>query len=488
MMERILIVDDEAGVRYSFRRLLSELEAELFEAEDFNTALKVLSEQPIDLVLLDVRLGEASGLDLLNAMRERAHTCIVIVMTAYGTAQTAIEATRLGAYDYVLKPFDRDTMLHLVREALRARRAMATAVHLQTAEDQATDDPAVDNIIGSSEAMQEVYKLIGRVAAITAPILIVGESGTGKELVARAVYTHSPRRDKIFLPLNCAAIPEHLLESEFFGHEKGAFTGAVERRLGKFEQCHGGTIFLDEIGDMPLSTQAKLLRVLEDGALTRVGGRERIHVDVRIIAATNQDLAQTVANGKFREDLYYRLNVVTVRLPALRERRTDIRQLVEYFVRRYARAYARPIAGIAPQALALLEESSWPGNVRQLENALRRAVAVAREKIIQPEDILLEPAKTAPAGMAAPTLASEPALFSGIPWRERARRALAEGLAELTHHRGERARPFLAEIEDLLIELAMHETSGNQARAAALLGMSRNTLRKRLQESVRVEP
>ncbi|MDX9755363.1 MAG: sigma-54 dependent transcriptional regulator, partial [bacterium] len=326
----ILIVDDEDGVHYSFRRFLAPLECDILNAMSGEEALELLQTHAPDLIIMDIKMGGMDGLSALKEITARTKQIPVIMMTAYSTTSSAIEATRLGAYDYVMKPFDPPKMMEIIQEALATRRMMHKSVVWGT--DEGLSDS--DVLIGNSSAMQEVYKFIGKVADSDALVLITGESGTGKELIARAIYSHSPRKKNIFLPINCAAIPENLLESEFFGHEKGAFTGATERKIGKFEQARHGTLFLDEIGELSLVMQGKLLRVLQDRSFQRIGGKEILESDTRIITATNQDLAKMVREGKFREDLYYRLQVMRIHLPSLRERKSDIPLLARYFARR----------------------------------------------------------------------------------------------------------------------------------------------------------
>jgi len=355
-MSRILIVDDDARLRTSFEKLLTEEGYEVETASTGEGGLHAVQQKTPDLVIMDVRMPGMSGLETLRAIREIEPKLPVIVMTAFGTTDTAIEATKLGAFDYVLKPFDIPDILTVIEQALEAGRFMRARVELNVVPETA---PA-DAIIGRSEAMQEVYKAIGRVAPTDATVLIRGESGTGKELVARAIYQHSLRSDKPFLVINCVAIPETLLESELFGYEKGAFTGAVNRRIGKIEQAHSGTVFLDEIGDMPLSIQAKILRLLQEKSLERLGGRESIPADVRILAATNRDLESALAEGRFREDLYYRLKVVTIELPPLRERKGDGALLCDYFLARFAKEMALDNPGMTEEAKAMIASNPWP--------------------------------------------------------------------------------------------------------------------------------
>src|SRR5687767_9128851 len=384
-MDKLLLIDDEADVQYSFRRIFDSPEIEITTASSGEEGLKIVSRLKPDLVMMDVRMGGISGLETLRRLRQADAKLPVIIMTAYGTTQTAIEAMKLGAYDYVLKPFDVPKLKALVSNALEAARAMKKIVSYQPLLESEDYDIG---IVGRTESMQNVFKLIGQLAMSDATALITGESGTGKELIARAIYGHSQRNEKPFLAINCAAIPENLLESELFGHERGAFTGAANQRIGKFEQCHGGTIFLDEIGDMTLPTQAKILRVLQSGTFERVGGNQAIKVDVRVIAATNKPLEQAVAAKTFREDLFYRLNVVRIALPPLRERREDVRLLVNYFLRKFAQEQqSQSPKSISEDVLATLESFHWPGNVRELENVMRRALVVSKGDAILPGDL-----------------------------------------------------------------------------------------------------
>src|SRR6478609_6028565 len=335
-MNRLLLIDDEADVQYSFQRIFDTPEIELTTANSGEEGLKIIPKLKPDLVLMDVRMGGINGLETLRRLRQTDARLPVIMMTAYGTTQTAIEAMKLGAYDYLLKPFDVPKLKEIITNALKAANDMRQVVSYQPLLE--TEDYEL-GIVGRSEPMQQVFKLIGQLAGTDATALVTGESGTGKELVARAIYHHGNRSQQPFLAVNCAAIPEQLLESELFGHERGAFTGAANQRIGKFEQSNRGTLFLDEIGDMTPATQTKILRVLQSGTFERVGGNTPIKVDVRIIAATNKPLEQAVAARQFREDLFYRLNVVRVHLPALRERRDDIPLLVNYFLKQIAREH-----------------------------------------------------------------------------------------------------------------------------------------------------
>ena len=388
-MEKILIVDDDADIRRAFRRNLEREDLQVIDASSGEEAIKRVAMERPDLLMMDIRMGATSGLDTLRKLRELDPKLTIIMMTAYGTTQTAIEAMKLGAYDYVLKPLDVPKLKTLIAAALKHARDMRQVVSYQPL---LTKEDYAEGIVGKSEAMQQVFKLIGQVSMSDATVLITGESGTGKELVARAIYHHSKRTDQPFMAINCAAIPENLLESELFGHEKGAFTGAAERRIGKFEQCDHGTIFLDEIGDMPPATQTKILRVLQNGEFQRVGGNQTLQVDVRVIAATNKDPERLVAEKRFREDLYYRLNVVRIYLPPLRDRREDISVLVDYFLQKInkPRQASAKIKGISPQALEVLQKYNWPGNVRELENVIERAAVVAHGETLMLDDLPAE--------------------------------------------------------------------------------------------------
>ncbi|MEW6160047.1 MAG: sigma-54 dependent transcriptional regulator [Verrucomicrobiota bacterium] len=478
-MDKLLLIDDEADVQYSFRRIFDSPEVELTTASSGEEALKIIPKLKPDLVIMDVRMGGISGLETLRRLRQIDARLPVIMMTAYGTTQTAIEAMKLGAYDYLLKPFDVPRLKQVVFAALKAARDMKQVVSYQPLLHSEDYDLG---IVGRSEAMQNVFKLIGQLAASDATALITGESGTGKELVARAVYHHSPRSDKPFLAINCAAIPENLLESELFGHEKGAFTGAVAQRIGKFEQCNGGTIFLDEIGDMTLPTQTKILRVLQDGAFERVGGNQPVRVDVRIIAATNKPLEKAVAQREFREDLFYRLNVVRIQIPPLRERREDIPLLVNYFLKKISEQQKRPPKSISAETIRALENYGWPGNVRELENVIHRATVVAKGDAILLSDL--------PAEILAGSTPRAEAVAAGTPATPPVAALPSEGTADLSSlartlfrwARQDKQLKIIPAVERELIINALAETKGNQVQAAKLLGITRATLRKRVEK------
>jgi len=467
-VDKVLIVDDDSSMRYSLNRMLEGQGLLVSLAKNGAEALeRFLAENP-DLVVMDIKMPGQSGLDVLKQIKERDAKALVILMTAFGTTETAIEAMKFGAFDYILKPFDIPQMRSLVERALEVSRMMKKMVSYP---DRPEGEVAGEAIVGSSPAMQEIYKMIGQVAPTGVTALLRGESGTGKELVARAIYHHSSRADKPFLPVNCAAIPETLLESELFGHEKGAFTGALTRRIGKFEQCNGGTLFLDEIGDMTPATQAKILRVLQDQQFERLGGSERITTDVRLIVATNKDLEKAIREGSFRQDLYYRLKVVTLHLPPLRERPEDIPELVRYFLQRFGPQINRNVKDIAPRALEKLMRYRWPGNVRELENVVQRALVIAKGNTLLPEDFFLEglePDITGPKGQ--------------MDFEERLQGLMEPVFRELAQHSKRSHDPdVMSAVEKILIKRALQETKGNQVQAAILLGISRNTLRSKIE-------
>jgi len=470
MSNKLLLVDDEEDVRYSFQRIFDSPEIELATASSGEDGLKIIPKFKPDLVLMDVRMGGMNGLETLRKIRASNPKLLVILMTAYGTTQTAIEAMKLGAYDYLLKPFDAVKLKELVGNALKAARDMKQVVSYQPLLE--SEDYEL-GIVGRSEAMQQVFKLIGQVAASDATALITGESGTGKELAARAIYHHSNRHDQPFLAVNCAAIPEQLLESELFGHERGAFTGATNQRIGKFEQCNQGTIFLDEIGDMTPATQTKILRVLQSGTFERVGGNQPIQVDVRVIAATNKPLEAAVAAKQFREDLFYRLNVVRIPMPPLRERPDDIPLLVNYFLEKIAREQNRPPKSVAASVVKMLEKYHWPGNVRELENAIRRAHVMAKSDAILSGDLPPEISGQV-SGAAIPIASVTGETVAGD----------AAGLARQLFQfaRRDPKLKVIPVVERELVVQALKETSNNQIQAAKLLGITRATLRKRIEK------
>jgi nitrogen regulation protein NR(I) len=469
-MSKLLLIDDEEDVRYSFQRIFDLPEIELTTASSGEEGLKIIPKFKPDLVLMDVRMGGMNGLETLRRIRAANPKLLVILMTAYGTTQTAIEAMKLGAYDYLLKPFDALKLKELVGNALKAARDMKQVVSYQPLLE--SEDYEL-GIVGRSSAMQQVFKLIGQVAVSNATALITGESGTGKELVARAIYHHSDRSQQPFLAVNGAAIPEQLLESELFGHERGAFTGATLQRIGKFEQCNKGTIFLDEIGDMTPATQTKILRVLQSGTFERVGGNQPIQVDVRVIAATNKPIEAAVAAKQFREDLFYRLNVVRIPIPPLRERPDDIPLLVNYFLEKNAREPQRSPKSVAASVIKTLEKYHWPGNVRELENAIRRAHVMAKSDAILLSDLPPEISGQSAGGALIRVVA-------GV-----AGEAATSDAAVLARQLFQWARrdpklKVIPAVERELVIQALKETNDNQVHAAKLLGITRATLRKRI--------
>ena len=467
-MSKLLLIDDEEDVRYSIQRIFNSPDLELACAASGEEGLKVIPKFKPDVVLMDVRMTGMTGLETLRRIRQNDPKLLVILMTGYGTTQTTIEAMKLGAYDYLLKPFDIPKLKEVIANALKAARDMKQVVSYQPLLD--TEDYAL-GFVGGAESMQQVFKLIGQVAGSDATALITGESGTGKELVARAIYHHSNRNEQPFLAVNCAAIPEQLLESELFGHERGSFTGATNQRIGKFEQCNLGTIFLDEIGDMTPPTQTKILRVLQSGTFERVGGNQALKVDVRVIAATNKPLEAAVAARQFREDLFYRLNVVRIQIPPLRDRLEDIPLLVNYFLKKLAREQQRAPKSVAASVLKTLEKYHWPGNVRELENAIRRAYVMAKSDAILQSDL---PPEIAGLGAAAsvPGVAGETASTDAA--------ALARQLFQWA--RRDPKLKVIPAVERELVIQALKETHDNQVHAAKLLGITRATLRKRIEK------
>ncbi len=467
-IRRILVADDEESIRWVLSKALSKKGYAVEIASDGEEALAQLRRHSFDLAVLDIKMPEHTGLDLLSRIREEYPETLVIIMTAESSMKNAVEAMKRGAYDYLTKPFDLDALDAIL---LKAEKATTMSEEVHRLKDEVKSHYQVErSIIGNSRAMQEVYKVLGKVAPSDVTVLITGESGTGKELVARAIHFNSPRLGKPFLAINCAAIPRELLESELFGHEKGAFTGATERKSGKFEQANGGTLFLDEIGDMPLELQAKLLRVLQEKEITRTGGNSTIAVDVRIVAATNQDLKEKVKAKEFREDLFYRLNVVPMALPPLRERRDDIPLLAASFLQRAHEELAVPAQGLTQEALSLLCRHSWPGNVRELENVIQRAALLSPDPTLTPEDfpdLLQEGMEEGEADGSLEALITRKlrASLSRMDVQE------LDNLYEMV----------LEQVERPLINIVLEKTRGNQVRSADILGINRNTLRKKIQ-------
>ncbi|MEW6410708.1 MAG: sigma-54 dependent transcriptional regulator [Nitrospirota bacterium] len=462
-MATILVVDDQKSVLYSFQRVFGEEGYRVITAQSAEEAIETVKKSPPDLVIMDIKMPGMDGLEALEIMKGFYPKLMVIIMTAYSTTEKAINAIKLGAYDYIVKPFDNKHLREVVERAIEAKRIMSEVVTFE-GEEQETEE----RIVGSSSGMIEIYKKIGKIAPTEATVLIRGESGSGKELIARAIYHHSFRADRSFMTVNCAAIPEGLLESELFGYERGAFTGADVRRIGKFEQCSGGTIFLDEIGDMSLPLQSKVLRVLQDGTFQRLGGNEIIKTDVRVIAATNRNLEEMVKNGSFREDLYYRLNVVSISIPPLRERKEDIKELVQYFVRRFNKELKRNVKGIASEILKRLEEYNWPGNVRELRNIIQRAMVFCQKDYLSFECIECSDLFEKPASVSS-------------------RRDIEESFLNIIdaylRNGGSVFQEAISTFERLLVKRALELTNGNQVHAARLLDIARNTLRSKIENS-----
>jgi len=461
----ILIIDDDDQLRKSFNKLLIEEGYRTKSAASGEAGLKFIQEEIPDLVILDMRLPGMNGFETFQAIHKMEPKLPVIIMTAFGTTETAIEATKMGAFDYILKPFDIPDMLVVIKQALEASRFMRSPVDM----DPMPEKGFRDAIVGRSKAMQEVYKTIGRVSETEATVLIRGESGTGKELVARAVYQYSARANKPFLVINCVAIPETLLESELFGYEKGAFTGAIHRRIGKIEQANGGTVFLDEIGDMPLSIQAKILRLLQEKSIERLGGRNTIPVNVRIIAATNRDLESAISQGRFREDLYYRLKVVSIFLPALKDRLDDIPALTDFFLARYSQEAKVDNPGITKKAKAFLATHLWKGNVRELGNTIQKALIFNRGTAICQEDILQA------------IQGNNICISTNYEKSEQAIRQWVRKMLTLPSNE-KRFDDCMDRFAHIIISEALNYTDGNRSQAAKLLGLSRPTLHSKIEK------
>jgi two-component system nitrogen regulation response regulator GlnG len=471
-MARLLLIDDDAALIPEQVRQAFPAPYRVEVAGTGAEGLERVRAGPPDVILLDLRLPDQSGLEVYQQVRQIDARIPVIFITMAKAADAAIEAMKQGAYDYLFKPLDLHQLRRVVGAALEvARRMREPAVIAETLR-----DPDVDGaIVGGCPAMREVYKAVGRVAAQNVPVLITGESGTGKELVARAIYQHGPRATAPFLALNCAAIPENLLESELFGHEKGAFTGADRRRIGKFEQVSGGTIFLDEIGDMPLTLQAKVLRLLQEQSFERVGGNETVRTDVRLIAATHHDLKADSAEGTFRPDLYYRLGVFTIHLPPLRERGDDLPMLVQHYLRRFSRELGREVGEVDPEALEQLHRYSWPGNIRELQSVLKQALLQASGGVLLPA--FLPELTAGRAGSVSDRSPADSAAPAGADL----------GLEAFIRQRlGPKARDLYAEthrqVDRLLLPRVLEYTGGNQHQAARLLGIARQTLRQKLRD------
>ncbi|CAG0948929.1 DNA-binding transcriptional regulator NtrC [Geobacteraceae bacterium] len=471
LLNRILVADDEESMRWVLSKALRKKGFTVDLARDGEEALRLIQSGDYDLAILDIKMPGISGLDLLDRVKELKSDLLVVIMTAEASMKNAVEAMKRGAYDYITKPFDLDVIDAIIEKVNRARELTS---QMSILKEELKDRYLLEkNIVGNSPAMRDVYKTIGKVAPSDVTVLVQGESGTGKELIARAIHFNSKRFGKPFIALNCAAIPKELLESELFGFEKGAFTGAVERKLGKFEQANGGTIFLDEIGDMPLDLQAKILRVLQEKEVTRTGGSQNIAVDVRIVAATNQNLEELARAKQFREDLYYRLNVVPIQLVPLRERKEDIPALVEYFLHKTCAELEVPGRTCSPETRALLTAYSWPGNVRELENTIKRAVILSSDPLLTPADFPGLRIQRTGEAVATDELSLEALVDMKL-------RASLTNLDKM--ETGDIYNLVLKQIERPLIRFVLEKTRGNQVKGADILGINRNTLRKKIQE------
>ena len=476
---RILLVEDDESLSRVLRKALERQGYWVAATSTGRDARQRLEESGFDAVLLDIGLPDIEGLALLDFAREAGLQTPFIVMTAQNTMRNAIEAMKSGAFDYLTKPFDLDVLMMVVERALDRRRLSRELSDLKE-EVKKKYEPGV-NMIGTSAAMQQVFKTIGQVAGTETTILIHGESGTGKELVAKTIHYNSPRWNKPFVPVNCAAIPRDLLESELFGHEKGAFTGALERHLGTFEQADGGTLFLDEVGELPLDLQTKLLRVLQDGTYRRVGGKDMLQSDTRLLAATNQDLDRAVQENRFRDDLYFRLKVIPLEIPPLRDRRTDLPALIDFFIAKVNSEMGTHVSGVSPEARKELQQYDWPGNVRELENVLIRAAVLSPGPVLSARDFALSNPAEPPSGDYDNLSLEEVVRGKLEDYFRRTRGIQVENLYSVIMERVERP----------LIELSLQATRGNQIRAAQLLGINRNTLRKKITDlriTVKREP
>ena len=451
----ILVVDDKRGSREALQKMIAKEDFCVSVAHDAETALELFGKEPAHLVITDLRMPGMDGISLLKEVKRKSPETEVILISGHGTVEVAVEAMREGAYDFITKPLERVVVLKAISKAREKQELMRENADLR-ARLRTLSDPS--GLIGNSKAMREVKELIRQVAPTSANVLILGESGTGKELVANAVQNWSDRAGKPFVKVNCAALPENLLESELFGYERGAFTGAVSRKEGRFYLADGGMLFLDEIGDMPMALQAKILRVLQEGEFERLGGNETIKVDVRIIAATNQDLMEAIAERRFREDLYYRLNVISITLPPLRERRSDIPLLVEHFIERFAAKNKQTVSGFSREAVEVMSNFDWPGNIRELENTVERAVVLGRDEVLTLDDLPpgmtrgIEPGGEVPVEAGAPVIS----IPVGTP---------------------------LSEVEHRVILETLRHTGGDKSAAARQLGIATRTIYRKLDQT-----
>jgi two-component system nitrogen regulation response regulator GlnG len=469
-MSRILVIDDDRTVRHLIAKAFEGSDVEVVPAASAEEGLRLLNQATLDVVLLDILLPETSGLDVFERIRKVDPKLPVIFITSLSSSDTAIKAMTLGAFDYLIKPLDLARIRDLVRQGLEIRRLMSIPVEMPGAKTSSKESAArqSDTLVGNSRQMQEVYKAIGRVAPQDVTVLIRGESGTGKELVARALYQHSPRVKGQFLAVNCAAIPDALLESELFGHEKGSFTGADQRRIGKFEQCSGGTLFLDEIGDMSPLVQSKVLRVLQSQQFERVGGNQTISTDVRVIAATNRDLEKMVEEGEFRSDLYYRLSGFTIQLAPLRDRPEDLAPLLENYLEIFSKELSKDVHGFSPEAMEVLLDYSWPGNVRELQNVLKQTLLRSVGEVLIPDfipDRIRSPEAAASDGIAGETGGTDLRQFVDDRLEAESNNLYAEALEFM---------------ERYVVTRVLRVCEGNQSKAARMLGITRGCLRSKV--------
>jgi len=450
-MSDILLVDDEKSVRLTLALFLKKKGYRVDEASNGEEAMEMVKEHFYDLVITDLKMKPVDGMEVLQKIKSINPMIEVIVMTAYGTVESGVEAMRLGAYDYIQKPFEKDEFIILVEKALERKKLLTEVAILK---DNLKEKYKFENIIGKSNEMMEIFSIVSKIAMTNSTVLISGESGTGKELIARAIHLNSPRKNRAFVIINCGALPDNLQESELFGHVRGAFTGAIRDKRGLFQEANGGTLFLDEVGETSPATQVKLLRFLQDGEIRRVGENDPIYVDVRLIAATNQDLEKAIEEGRFREDLYYRLNVIPVHMPPLRKRKDDIPLLVDHFLKKYTKDLKKNVTSFSPEAMKMLIKYHWPGNVRELENIVERAVILTNKNVIMPEDL--------------PPSLQESGLKSGES---------QEDFGEVT----------LDEIEKKYILKVLERFNWNQKKASETLGISTTTLWRKL-KSYGIEP
>jgi two-component system response regulator AtoC len=465
-MPKLLIVDDEASIHHAFQRAFREKNIEILSAKTSAEAETVVIARRPDAIVLDLHLPDAGGLETFHKLRAIDHRTPIILITGHGTTDLAIEAIKLGAFEYLLKPLELAQIRELVQSAIHSSQLMRMPAVLP---EESTSLENGDQLIGQCPAMQELYKGIGRVAAQDVTALLLGESGTGKELVARAIYQHSHRADQPFLAINCAAIPEQLLESELFGHEKGAFTGADRKRIGKFEQCQGGTIFLDEVAELSPLTQAKILRLIQGQQFERVGGGETIQTDVRLIAATNADIEAMTETGRFRRDLFFRLNVYSLRLPPLRERGDDVKLLISHFIQRFGIELNKSVREVSADALLALQKYSWPGNIRELQSVLKQSLLQMQGAVLDVSHLPAQVRASLEDSGATQNFPQQGDLALDL-FIQKAIESGAENLYEMTLEQMER---------ELLIRVLRH-TNGNQLQAAKVLGIARGSLRTKI--------